>query len=356
MASDNQPKYKILEDTIRQRIKDQVYMGKIPSERNLADEFGVSYMTVRKAINNLVEEEVLYKEPKKGTFVNNRPKNLKTNIGFFLDRNIKKGIASAYYSMIYNALEKEAARQGHSVIYFSNNDPNNLDEVLKKLDGVIATCFPHNEEVIAYLAQRKPLVVIDNSSQDKTIPSVTIDNFNAIFNSVKYLSELGHRNIAFISGLSDSDVGRNRLNGYQTGLKRLELKSDPTLIFSGNYSFESGVAAADYFLSLDELPHAIISANDRMALGATQRLQQKGLSIPKDISVIGFDDIQVSAEVYPPLTTNAAPFEKIAQQTFTMLKTIIDGQELNYQHISLNAHLIERASCSPRLELIKKGG
>ncbi|MBN2866030.1 MAG: GntR family transcriptional regulator [Thiotrichales bacterium] len=349
MKKDSLPKYKVVEEAIIKAIQDERILNKLPGERTLAAEFGFSYMTVRKAINNLVNRGVLYKVPSKGAFVNTEQASPSTaTIGYFIDKRIKLGISSPYYSMIYNAIEKEAAQHDYTVLYFSNSDPDRLNKVLAKVDGVIATCFPHNEDIIAHMKKQLPVLVIDNASKDPTIPSVVIDNFTADYNTVRYLQRLGHKRIGFMTGLNDSDVGRNRFNGYKQGVADFHLVQDEALIHYGNYSFESGVEGAEYFLGLPTLPDAIICANDSMALGAIQYLKACGMRIPEDISIIGFDNIQVASQVSPALTTIAAPTEEIALHAFTMLKQQIDDKPMTYMHLSLSAHMIERASCADR--------
>lgn len=349
MELESLPKYKIVEDAIIRAIEDKKILDKLPGERSLAAEFGFSYMTVRKAINNLVNRGVLYKVPSKGAFVNNEKVSSNTaTIGYFIDKQIKLGISSPYYSMIYNAIEKEAAIHGYAVLYFSDNSTERLNKLLRKVDGVIATCFPHNENLIAEMRKQLPVVAIDNASTDPTIPSVVIDNFTADYNTVKYLHQLGHQRIGFMTGLNDSEVGQNRLNGYKQALIDFNYLPDEGLIHYGNYSFESGVEGAAYFLSLESLPDAIICANDSMALGAIQSLKASGIRIPEDISVIGFDNIQVASQVTPALTTIAAPTEEIALHAFDMLRQQIDAEPMTYMHLSLSAHMVERGSCTTR--------
>lgn len=342
-------KYQIVEQAILKAIADGEIKDKLPGERTLAVQFGFSYMTVRKAINNLVNQDVLYKVQSKGAFVKSQTEAPKTlTLGYFIDKAIVAGIGSPYYSMIFNALEKEAALHDYSVIYFSDSDLNRLDKILKKVDGVIATCFPYNEQTIAYMKTKVPVLVIDNASEDLSIPSVVIDNFNADYNTVKYLHNLGHQRIAFLAGLFDSAVGKDRLQGYKQALLDLNLPSDEALIFNGNYMFDSGMEAADYFLQLPELPDAIISANDSMALGVIQRLKEAHINVPDDISVVGFDNISVASQVVPALTTLATPTDDIAYHAYTILKKMIDGEEVAQRHLSIPAKLIERDSCQAK--------
>lgn len=348
--SQQTPKYQQVEHHIRQAIEQSAIVDKLPGERTLAKELGVSYMTLRKAIDNLVAEGLLYKIPTKGTFVvssgkqRGSPRHL--TVGYFLDSSITSGISSPYYSLIFNALEKEASRQGYSLIYFSDTSEEHLRASLDKLDGVIATCFPRNENIIQDIKDTKPVVVIDNASADKSIPSVIIDNFNADVQSVDYVCSLGHKRIGFMCGLIDSDVGKNRFAGYQKGLHKNDISFDPALVYKGDYSFKSGIYGAEYYLGLDNRPTAIICANDSMALGAMRKLHHEGFVVPKDMSVIGFDDIDVASQIVPALTTVAAPIEAIAHRSFGILLDLINGKEPESQHIALPAALIVRQSCS----------
>ena len=342
------PKYLIVENHIKEAIKNKTIVDKLPGERTLAKQLGFSYMTIRKAIENLVNERILYKVPTKGAYVNHkkgRKKKTRT-IGYFLDNSIVSGISSPYYSLIFDAIVKEAAKENYSVAYFSDSEEDRIRKILPKLDGVIATCFPRIENTIMTIKLSLPVVIIDNSAADKSIPSVIIDNFNADVESVDYAVSLGHKRIGFMTGLEDSDIGKNRYAGYQHGLNKNGINLDSTLVFRGNYSYEAGVEGAEYFLSLKQMPTTIICANDSMALGAIRKLKKEGFDVPDDISIIGFDDIEVASQISPALTTIAAPVNEIAKHAFAMLKAQIDGKNPVNQHIALAPELIIRESCT----------
>jgi DNA-binding LacI/PurR family transcriptional regulator len=247
--------------------------------------------------------------------------------------------------MIFNALEKQTVRKGYSLVYFTDTSESNLLPVLKKLDGVIASSFLRVENLIQEIKAVVPVVAIDNSVADKTIPSVIIDNFSAQVESVDYLCGLGHRRIGFMTGLEDSDVGKNRYEGYKSGLIKRGIEVDPALVFRGNYTFGSGVSGAQYFLALENRPSAIICANDSMALGAINRLHQEGIEVPRYISIVGFDDIDIARQLTPPLTTVSVPVDEIASCAFNILESLIDGRSLENRHVALEAHLVTRGTC-----------
>lgn len=346
--TDSTHKYIRIKSKIKDSIKAGTIVDKLPGERILAEELGVAYMTVRKAIAELVEEGVLHKASTRGTYVNNKFRNSKVtgNIGFFLDEEIKEGISSPYYSLLFKSLEEEVARKGYNMLLFSNFDDLDPLKNQKKIDGVIICCFPRIEDKIQAIKKYLPIVLLDNIASDKSIPSVTIDNFNSTGHAVEYLLSLGHRRIGFISGLMDSDICKDRLSGFKNALARKGLKADKELLFKGDYSFESGEQGGKYFLSLPQVPTAVICSNDSMAIGAMKVIRESGYKIPADISIIGFDDILVASRVFPSLTTNVAPIEEMAAKAVEILLSEVSGEQAAYLHVILEAKLAIRGSCS----------
>jgi DNA-binding LacI/PurR family transcriptional regulator len=334
------------ENIIKENIKDGVFTNKLPGERILAKEIGVSYMTLRQAVKNLVDAGILYKIPAKGIFVNKAGANKSEthNIGFFLDDRIKDGIASSYYSLIFKVLEKNITKRDYNLVFFSNFDDLNPLHKRKKIDGIIISFFPRLEEKIREVKKLMPVVLIDNSSSDKSIPSVIIDNFNGVIDAIGYLCGLGHRRIGYISGLLDSHVGQDRLKGYLSSLNDHAIERDKGLIYNGDYSVHSGEKGTSYLLSQHSPPTAIMCANDAMAIGAIKAIREKGLTVPDDISVVGFDDIDLASQVHPPLTTVAAPIIQIAEQSVNLLFSLIAGVNLDNRQIALSTQLVVRNS------------
>ena len=332
------------EKSIRETIRQLKAGDKLPGERTISKELGISYMTTRKAIENLVAKGLLYKIPKKGAYVaDHKEATTKTkNLAYFLDSSIKGGLSSPYYSMIFDAVEKEAAKNGYSLMYISNAGGSDFLEIAKKIDGVIISCFPRIEPLIQELKARVAVVCIDNSSADKSIPSVTLDNFNSVANSIDYLCTLGHERIGFITGLDDSDIGRDRLAGYLGALKNHHIAEDRDLVFRGDYTFATGRRGADYFLSLASPPTAIMCANDTMAISAIKEISTRGLKVPDDMSIIGFDDIVLASQITPALTTVSVPVEEMAKRSIDLLRSQINDNDLKYQHTSLPCQLVLR--------------
>lgn len=321
---------------------------KLPGERVLAARLEVSYMTVRKAIAELVDDGVLHKQGTRGTFVSSKTNKSKAtgNFGFFLDSEIREGISSPYYSLVFKALEKEVSQHGFNLLLFSDFDDLNPLYNSKKVDALIVCNFPRIEQRLQEIKRYFPIVLLDNIASDKSIPSVTIDNFNSCSNSGEYLISLGHRRIGFVSGLLDSDICKDRLLGYKNALKKHGLSLDESMIYKGNYSYESGELAGLHFIAQNPPPTAIICANDSMAIGAMKVIREHGIRIPEDISIIGFDDVLVSSKVFPPLTTSAAPIREISRIAVEILIEELNGKDDTYKHVILEAPLVKRASCT----------
>ena len=340
----SEPKHIYAENKIREAISHLKIGDKLSGERVLAKELGISYMTARRAVDNLVAKGILQKVPKKGAFVASLRETPRKAIGYFLDSSIKDGLSSPYYSLVFDALEKEATKHGYSLMYCSDFDDSLAK--MEKIDGAIISCFPRIENIVQHVRKLVPVVCIDNCSPDKSIPSITIDNLNSVVDSTSHLLALGHERIGFITGLDDSDIGRNRLAGYTSAMNSCGIGIDMDLVYKGDYSYETGIIAADYFLSLDKPPTAIMCANDIMAIGAIKEISRRKLSVPADISVVGFDDVAISAQMTPALTTVSAPIRAIAEHSVNMLNMLITGIEPDNRHISLPGKLVARDSCA----------
>jgi DNA-binding LacI/PurR family transcriptional regulator len=345
---DNSPKHIYVANVVKEDIKRGRITDRLPGERRIAKDLGISYMTVRKAVENLVNEGVLQKIPNKGTYVNKQDNKNKTyNLGFFLDDAIKDSISSPYYSLVFDELERAAVKRGYSLMFFSNYDDLSSLKSIKKVDGLIVSFFPRIENKIHGILVSIPLVVIGNGSSDKSIPSVILDNFNGVISAMDYLFSLGHKRVGFISGLLDSDIGVHRLNGYKTALSKHGIHEDQDLIYVSDYSYNGGVMGAKKLLSLSNRPTAIVCSNDTMAMGAIKTACEQGLTIPEDISITGFDDITVASQIHPALTTVAAPIKQIAERSVETLILLIEDKAPENIHIALPTQLIIRDSCAP---------
>jgi LacI family repressor for deo operon, udp, cdd, tsx, nupC, and nupG len=196
---------------------------------------------------------------------------------------------------------------------------------------------------------RPPLVVAYDELPDRRVNSVLTDNRAAAERAVGHLLELGHRRIGHIIGQSRNAAPNERHIGFRQAMTRAKLPLRPDWIWQGDYSMPSGVAAAEAYLRLEARPAAVFAGNDEMAIGFISALRAAGVECPRDVSVIGFDDISVAANYAPPLTTMRQPRVEIGRRATEILIDILEGENVSRgpTHLVLRAELVVRESTAP---------
>jgi LacI family transcriptional regulator len=189
------------------------------------------------------------------------------------------------------------------------------------------------------------IVVIDPQGDGANVPSVVARNRVGALAVMEYLIGLGHRRIGFIGGRLDSLSAIRRLAGYQDGLAAAGIASDPALIQDGDYTRERGQAAARQLLGRPDRPTAIFAANDLSALGVMDVAQELGLSIPQDLSLVGFDNIPEAVLATPRLTTVDQSIQEMGKLATKLLISMLRGEAPEQHLIRVPTHLIMRDSC-----------
>jgi LacI family transcriptional regulator len=186
-------------------------------------------------------------------------------------------------------------------------------------DGMILTPPLCDNPVIleTLRASRTPCVLISPEDGGHGMASVRMDDALAAEELTNLLISLGHAHIAFIEG--DQSASRRRRDGYERALKAHRIDVDPALVVAGSFDFESGAAAASRLFSRATPPTAIFAANDDMALGALSEAQRRGIAVPHDVAIVGFDDSRAATLVWPELTTVRQPLAEMAQAAVALL-------------------------------------
>lgn len=213
------------------------------------------------------------------------------------------------------------------------------------IDGVLMV-VPLDYEVIVedLKAHNLPYVIIDHHSDTDGEPSVTATNRKGTLEAMRHLLALGHRRIGFITGRMDVACSHDRLQGYRDGLAEVGLPYDPDLMREGDFNQPSGFQQAQRLLQLPDPPTAIIASNDVMAFGVFDAAKHAGLAIGRDISVIGFDDIPMAAQIYPPLTTVRQPLADMGETAMELLVALLQGRAVLSMRRELPTELIIRQS------------
>jgi LacI family transcriptional regulator len=192
--------------------------------------------------------------------------------------------------------------------------------------GVLLIYPRDYESIIRGLKDRNlPYVIIDHQQGTTEEPGVSTTNRKGILEAMRHLLALGHRRIGFITGTQELVASHERLQGYRDGLAEIGLPYDPELVRQGYYTQPTGFQEALMLLDSAQPPTAIVASNDMMAFGAMDAAKLRGLTIGRDVSITGFDDIFQASQSYPPLTTVRQPLEEMGQSAAELLVTLIEG-------------------------------
>jgi LacI family transcriptional regulator len=198
------------------------------------------------------------------------------------------------------------------------------------------------------MAQKIPFVAIGDRNEPTTaFPTVGSTIWLGGYTATEFLISQGHRRIGIITFPLHLTTSRARLAGYREALERAGIPIDPALICEGSYLLGDGVEQTRYLLDQPNPPTAIFAGNDAQAAGVYQVLYERGIRVPDQMSVIGFDDVMYTAQMSPPLTTVRQPLVEIGKMAVNMLLRLIAGQKLESNHVELSTSLVVRKSCAP---------
>lgn len=212
------------------------------------------------------------------------------------------------------------------------------------VDGVVLSSPVTDCEAVLRALEEMglPFVRISPGINHALSSSVFMDDAQAADDMTTHLINLGHQRIGFVKGHVSHMASADRLFGYRRALDRAGLRFDPALVQQGEFDFESGVEAAKYFLDMADRPSAIFASNDDMAAGILAEAHSRGIDLPGELSVAGFDDTTLARTVWPSLTTIHQPMAELAR---TATEILINGLEST--HKRLPHELVERASVAP---------
>ena len=325
--------------------------------KDIAKLAGVSYATVSRALNDHPEVSVKTKErvlkiaKEHGYSPNEIARGLvkqNTNtIGLLVP-----DISNPYFPEVAKGVEEKAMSNDYHV-FLCNTDWDSDKEIDyiktlndKRVAGIIIA--PTSIETYAKVKALNldiPIVYIGSKCDDKEVNYVVIDNEKASLMATEYLIELGFTDIAYLGGSENTVTNKDRLTGYKKALTKHSLERSVYIMKSSSFKRESGYKAVVESIKKERLPHALICANDIVALGAIEALESNGYDVPEDVSVIGFDDIAYASLHKISLTTVAQPKYDIGSiAADIVLEKITDGQ-VPGKKIVLEPALIKRGTC-----------
>lgn len=330
---------------------------------DVAREAGVSYATVSRVVNNKksvepeTRERVLMAMTRLGYVVDQRARSLAGGraqvIGLLV-----RDLGSGYIGEIVRGIDAELAVAQYELMLYTTHHRKTKESVFvttltRGLADGLLLILPSEPEAYmdTLLHHHFPYVLIDHQGIGKNCPLVRATNEQGGYDATRYLIELGHRRIGFITGRMHMGCAVDRLAGYKAALTAHNLPVDPELIYEGDFFQPKGYAGARALLSLPHPPSAIFASNDVSAFGAMEAVRDQGLRLPEDVSIIGFDDIPQAASVHPPLTTVRQPLEEMGRMATRLLLEYIQDPGLPMKQIELPTELAIRSSCQPPRKL-----
>jgi LacI family transcriptional regulator len=327
--------------------------------REIADRAGVSIATVSRVLNGRGDvsdetRELVSRVIRENGYTANRSAR-----GLSAGRTGLAGILvplvyPAYFAGILAGAAEALSEQGLQIVLSPTGGEHAREvSVLDRLHGLtdgalIILPEESSDELVRLLDSGYRFVVVDPLMPlDERIPSVSAAHTSGADQAMRHLLELGHRRIAQITGPRGWVATEDRRRGYHAALAAAGILPDPALEEEAIPEVEPGRAAAERLLDLPEPPTAIFAFNDNIAIGAIQAARARGLRVPEDLSVVGFDDVEHATIVTPALTTVRQPLAEMGRTAVSLLTRLLERQRFETLHIELATRLVVRDSTAP---------
>ncbi|MBI5667560.1 MAG: LacI family DNA-binding transcriptional regulator [Chloroflexi bacterium] len=328
--------------------------------KDVAREAGVSYSTVSRVLNDYrhvhpdKRRRVLDAMERLGYTVNLQARSLAGGRSQMVGL-VVHDLGNPYTAQIVQSIDEELATAGYELALHTTHGHHHKEAVYVDLlthglaDGVLMLIPLGPTPYLRQLRDRNyPYVILsDHQQHDGYSPVVTTTSRQGAVDVMQCLIELGHRRIGFIGGRHDFVSAAERLDAYRAALAACNLSFDPALVQAGDYQYRSGYAAATALLDLPQPPTAIFAANDLMAFAVYDVARSRGIRIPKDLSVVGFDDVPQASYMHPPLTTVRQPLIEMGRTAARLLLQAIENPAQPADMVVLPTELVIRDSCQP---------
>lgn len=314
---------------------------RVPSIKDVAEAAGVSTATVSRALSRpeRVAEEtrktVVEAARRTGYRINLAARNLRMRQAGAIVV-LVPNLGNPFFSEILAGMEATLTQAGLSVLILDTAGPAARNDLLfdylhnSRADGIL--CLDGSLPGAALSSDqapgaRPPIVFVCEWHAAGSFPSVRVDNGSGARLALRHLFELGHRHIGHVAGPEHNVLTHARLDGLLDEMAALGLEVRADWFFKGNFSMESGAAAAADWFAMKHRPTALFLASDEMAFGFISELHRHGVSVPDDVSVVGFDDIDIASRFVPALTTIRQPRKALGRKAAELLLRRIAGED-----------------------------
>ncbi len=255
-----------------------------------------------------------------------------------------------YYAEVVKAVEKRCYQLGYTLVLCNTDGQRDKTESYlkmlqeKRTDGIILMCAEYSQSAFQSLPTTLPVVVMDWGPTNSTLDKIQDNSLLGGALATQFLIDNNHHNIGFIGGPSQMATAQNRLQGFEKTMQQASIEINRDWVIHSNFEADGGRQAMKQLIAQDNKPSAIFVANDLMALGVISEAQQQGISIPGELSIIGYDNINFSEFFNPPLTTINQPKTDLANRAVDTLIDRLNNPRINGKTILVEPHLVVRAS------------
>ncbi|HTJ30119.1 MAG TPA: LacI family DNA-binding transcriptional regulator [Acidobacteriaceae bacterium] len=264
-------------------------------------------------------------------------------------------ITNPFFPELIQGFEDIAIEHGYEILVSSTNyDPRRMALCIRRMlerkaEGVAVMTFGIEAPLLDQLAEREiPLVFVDTGPDSPGVSLLKVDYHHGIRQGVQHLAALGHRNIAFISGPHHLHSAQARLEAFQQSLHECGIVVHPSFIVEGDHTHEGGIRAMEKLLTLKKLPTAVMCSNDMTAIGVLHKAHRAGLRVPTDLSVIGFDDVQMARVMIPPLTSIQMSRSELARAAVTALRSHVESTQPERELFIPTSLIVRESTTYPR--------
>jgi len=356
-------------------ILDKIELGewaigsKIPSERELSLQLDVSRTTVRNAMQSLTDRDLFDRKIGQGTFVKRKPgastspRAPRGTLGYVVckERSSRKPISSeAFYFDVFSGFEEETVRSGRHMLftYLDDNSPDELAAFpgfIDKVDGLVVEEASRPDFLTMLKDSGVPAVLLAPTAYDERLDIVTMDLAAGVRKAVRCLRDQGHERIGIVNGPLRLESARIRYAAWREELEASGLRIDEARVDEGEgWSAEAGFVAMDRLIERCPDTTAVFCANDLLAVGALSALAKRGLRVPEDLSIIGFDDTELARHSAPPLTTMKIYSRDMARSAVRRVLERIENPGLPPVRVEFPIDLITRDSCREVMSTAKR--
>lgn len=331
---------------------------------DIANACGCSSATVSKALNNYsdvninTKERIIKKAKEMGFVPNLQARALSTkrswNIGVLFEDKSNSGLTHYYFSQVLQAVKEQAEEKGYDITFISKNlggvEMTYLEHCNRRnIDGVVIACIDFEDQQVKQLMESNiPVVVIDYDSEH--VSAIMSDNVRGVYELTNYMISLGHRDIVYAYG-HEVFVTDERIRGFKKALDEAKIPFHEDMLIKSRYSEkQANIDAVTELLKRENLPTAMLFPDDYAAIWGINALRNNGIKVPEEISVGGFDGVEIGEMIFPRLTTIRQNTTRLGKEASLKCIQMLESKSKDYTKITVGVELIPGGTCmAPRL-------